>query len=86
MLISLPFAFLAVSETKHDDIVNAFKSFTSRDDISVILITQTVSATDSSSRAEAARRILVADAVSAADRSSLSRPVVCRSPPTSATS
>lgn len=30
-------------KTKHDDIVAAFKSFTSRDDISVILITQTVS-------------------------------------------
>jgi len=29
-------------DTKHDDIVGAFKGFTMRDDISVILITQTV--------------------------------------------
>lgn len=29
-------------ETKHEDIVNAFKQFTTRDDISIILITQTV--------------------------------------------
>ena len=28
--------------TKHDDIVNSFKEFTSRDDISIILITQTI--------------------------------------------
>ncbi len=36
--------FLVVDpeHTKHQDIVNAFKSFTSRDDISVILITQTI--------------------------------------------
>jgi len=36
--------FLVVDpeRTKHDDIVAAFKSFSSRDDISVILITQTI--------------------------------------------
>ena len=33
---------LSCAETKHDDIVAAFKSFTLREDISVILITQTV--------------------------------------------
>lgn len=34
------FCFCPLTETKHEEIVNAFKSFTSRDDISVILITQ----------------------------------------------
>lgn len=36
--------FLVVDpeRTKHDDVVNAFKQFTARDDISVILITQTI--------------------------------------------
>jgi len=36
------FLIVDPERTKHDDIVNAFRSFISRDDISVILITQTV--------------------------------------------
>lgn len=36
--------FLVVDpeRTKHDEIVDAFKSFTARDDISIILVTQTI--------------------------------------------
>ena len=43
MLVHCPWQLIrACAETKHDDIVAAFKAFTLREDISVILITQTV--------------------------------------------
>jgi len=38
----LNFLVVDPDRTKHDDIVNSFKEFTSRDDISIILITQTI--------------------------------------------
>lgn len=38
----LNFLVVDPEKTKHDDIVAAFKSFTSREDISIILITQSI--------------------------------------------
>jgi len=38
----LNFLVVDPERTKHEEIVNAFKQFSSRDDISVILITQTI--------------------------------------------
>jgi vacuolar-type H+-ATPase subunit F/Vma7 len=58
------------AETKHDDIVAAFKAFTAREDISVILITQSVC---SPARSSASRFLVTPVLVGCLSPLSLSR-------------